>query len=637
MNKFFASYASPSLFLMIRDAIEAFIRNATGKENVLVALPDLDKLLLFKLHQLLEDLDKQKPDTTTYGPDQKRLVDYFDQGGGFGGAGASGTWDFMPPTENIDKKIEALGNLLELIGLKLTSALEGSEMKKNSETMEDYFAIQSIKDNHWRATVECDHTTQTVVEKLESIGNKISEIVNEENGEPLKFTKPYVEVDYDIISTLKDFNLIYNNLDPLIIWGEENFILNFVQARIMEIERGELGTLPDFGIFKKYVEKGTAPNLMFRVEGLDREYLTKLTRILNPYNPSRTSLGEEVPLKKFGGGPAATILPLDFRNKLRESSEASNDFRHNPPVFLFGVPDSNILSFDLDLKNQYTTILTTIVPSGNKAELTVGALIPAGFGEQFNKVFKTWNFKRITDEFKEICDTFIEEPVRGGNELINFDEWKNIIKESGGKDLTGQKVDLFTVPKSVELASMADRNPRTLAGPSKDLKDRYYTFMWAIFSKLFIKHRKELNKNIKLISGKEPEIGAISYLNQVAQKLSEMSLTAKVKSIPMFHLSSDYAAVNRSCVVYCREAKFAGVDKAVPEYTWFSGIYTMMGYIHTITKSSVESEFLLVRGPQSIAPEDDTIPIEDYNKMTDEDKADAQATGRVQKGASGGW
>ena len=591
VEKFFVDYTNPSLFLMIRDAIKDFIVTATGKKNVLVALPDLDKLLLPKLNEIMTSISGQVPDNQVYSADGKP----FQQ---FGDIGLDTPVDFT-------KKRQAIELLLLSLGLSVTSDLGNISMVNNSVPMMNTKEMDTLRFQNMRATIQVDHTMQTVVKKLESVGANLSNIINESKVTSLSFRPPYVETDYAIISSLEDHNLIESSAEPPIIWGENNFIENFIEGRIMETS----DAASNAEAFIEYFESGLGPNPMFILEGLNLEYLKLINERLKTDKLKRNSLGELLPFQSHG-------LPEPYEEELKILKEATGDFRPDTPLFMFGYSYSNILSFDVDMIGQFHTAFTTITPVENTAPATVAALLPPGFGDEFDKMYKLWaqDPNKITSEFKKACDAFIGEldATHGGNNLISFDEWAQVFKEFGNTvpkhtgDFGNLSFPAYTgrVGLNPSWSNTSFAADQLLVEAIKERKEKYFKFMWNLFSQLFEKHTDDVDSqrsNTKIISGKVPEIGAMAYRNELAKKLSQMTLKGTVKSIPMFHLSSPYSSMDRGCAVFCRESPFAGVNAEVPDFTWFSGIYTMWGFNHTITKDSVESEFFLTRGPEDMA------------------------------------
>ena len=604
----------PSLYLIIRNVITNFIKVATGYKNVLVLLPDLDKLLKPRL----KELEKQ---ITAQGGSKSTLVA---QGNGPSGEPTPAKFETLPNTPSTVVKVEALSNILQLLGIEVTETRgevtntltspsitslnlpQGFEAAWTNKSYEEVFI-----DKQLTPTIQCNHTSQTVIEKLRTVADGIIKQVEQGTGRSLSFKNPYMETDYELLSILEKYNLIDTATEPLLIWGESNFISRYVQGRIL-LENSVSIKVPALGGFAEgktplrdglvhLADMGLAPSPFQIVEGLNIDYMKEVLEALET-SPVTDSLGGFIDYDDVKNNPG---FP-----------ERAKDAPRPPPVFLFGVPRSNILSIDIDTDDTFAGVFKSIRPIKDVTPQTVGAVIPPGFGLEFQRMFQTWKAGEITDEFKRLVDEFWSEPVQGTGIINkNFKNWGRIFRNTFSSDTeglpTGNEIFHRMEPGDSVLDTALGGWFELLTGENeqwKELriklnKEKYYQFMWDAFTGLFSKHQEDLN--VKPFSGKEPEKAAMAYNLALIERLANVSLTGRVKTLPMFYLSSAFDVQNRSCVVYCKETNFAGTSGDADKVSWISGMYTLFGFTHTINKSAVTSEFSLARGALAMTSDDE--------------------------------
>jgi len=94
-----------------------------------------------------------------------------------------------------------------------------------------------------------------------------------------------------------------------------------------------------------------------------------------------------------------------------------------------------------------------------------------------------------------------------------------------------------------------------------------------------------------------PEAAPAMSVNATSD-MSTQTITAMVRTTPFFDISNAQNAVGQSVMVLGVEPKFTGT-KENPQFlkthSWFSGVYNIFGFRHTISQSDVSSEFSVTR------------------------------------------
>jgi hypothetical protein len=470
-----------------------------------------------------------------------------------------------------------------------------------------------------------------VGEKLDEVGAAIKKLVMESGGLSLSFpgkTGPEVETDFEFLSILEKYNLIPDSTEPLIIWGENNFILDFLKARILEKKTVKLkvGTefskntgKPEGGHFEErpvsealsvFFKEGRGPHPMQILEGLSLNYMNEVYSIFNPTFNVQTLGG--VTMHSDNAHSSS-----DLMNKFKKDVNKTNTNRPIP-LFLLGVPNSNILAFDVDSDFSYGAILQNVRPEKNSAAGAVATVIPPGFGREFKEMYYLWSNGKLNKRFRELCESFISQPVNGEFSFNNFEEWGTLFNDQMVPDdfYHNLRDAKFTIDNHTDYDAEfqktkyqegqgypEERNPDRWLRSDMELVT-YYNFMWEAFSKLFESYDEGL-RSIKEYDGKTPQEAAMTFTMEATEKLASIGLSAKVKTLPMFHLSTDDSIMLRPCIVYCKETQFAGTEGYSDKVSWYSGMYRLFGFSHTISQSSAHSEFMLSRPPSEIASKDE--------------------------------
>ena len=130
----------------------------------------------------------------------------------------------------------------------------------------------------------------------------------------------------------------------------------------------------------------------------------------------------------------------------------------------------------------------------------------------------------------------------------------------------------------------------------KDEKS-FTRYLWMHFVNSFFK--KNLSK--KTIKGVNKKGSPISNMAAMQQKLIREFMMGDITTVPLFNLSTMRRALMRPCRVICREPSitFTNLDEERDSFTWFSGLYEIVGFVHTINGSRAESRFTIIKGAYS--------------------------------------
>jgi hypothetical protein len=536
-----------SLHKVVTEAMTNFIKSGTNTENVLVILPNLDVYLKNYIKELVQAAEIDKP-----------------------------LW--ASAQNPASKAIRVARDALEGLGLDIATEQKGKGSSQTSLWTFPEFNIpmddspESIE--KWldeygiRAVIQCDHVNQTIIQKLNNIATIIkSKMDGQDDAPKVEFMHPYVFSDFGALRVMHESGLIKTFIEPLILYGDYKTIDGFLFSRLFEEQKEHQKELK-----------------------IEHEHKPKygLKRRVNNY------------LKNRG-------LNYDHMERMNDYNKNSG----NNPKFIYGKSNSNILSIDVDINNQYTNLINSTEASKVPFNKVTTALIPPNFVNQYNNMWKNikgLDFTVIDDEtkrpvgFDELMDTQFNITFGKKFSLFGFEFFNNEDKISS----VGNVDDLENFNKLSNYFN-PDIVDEDGADAFKDFyfmptRESFYAYAWKMFESL---HNSDFPKSVYLDANGNTAISAMKRNASIEERLSRLAYTAKIKTIPNFRLASELTAINRKCLIDCIEPTLIGNST---EISWFSGIYTIYGFKHTISKSSVESEFYVSRSTQDI---EDIEDIED--------------------------
>ena len=583
--------SKPSFHLAVTQAITEFIKAGTQNNNVLVLLPDLDKYLATYLNTFLFN---------TMLPNGSKLVKmevaYYDA--------------FREALEGIGLGLSESSRYsisgrepvtTQPIGRSTFSNLEKAVTSK--EEVADWFQSREIK-----AVVQCDYEKSTsFLDKLKEVALCINDkLVTYATSSisiiPAIGEIPQGETDFNILTLMKEATLIPSADKPALIWGDRDLITDYLLARSLEKTQDTKDTRPQREQQTDKLKKLIHP--MDILNGLDFDYMQKVEDYIIPI-PWLSAFGQ-VPWASAG-----ETFPGDsnlLSTQLQELKKTQPIQVNRMPVFSFGTKQPNILSVDIDIDAIYLACLGDGIPTPNPSNQIATGIIKPGQGKLINKYFKlledlvsrdraaeakrvelskTYQFLGVQSEIRDPDD-----PPEEFKKL--FENWFGAsVAKRGSKALEQRQVyDLFDAVNEVS----GEDSAKKIKNRGED-KEEFYKFMWKNFKNLYVKS-KGTPLSVRLMpSNKDPLGQSILTSTAMKQRVMEQPMVGSITTIPMFHLSNKRTAWNRPCILSCIEPRFNQTSNKLDlQRTWFSGRYTIIGFKHTITTSTAESEFFIMKG-----------------------------------------
>ena len=579
--------SKPSFHLAVTQAITEFIKAGTQNNNVLVLLPDLDKYLAPYLNTFL--FNTMLPIGSNLVKMQVAYYDAFREALEGIGLGLSESSRYsISGREPVTT---------QPIGRSTFANLEKAVTSKEEVT--DWFQSREIK-----AVIQCDY------EKFTSFLDKLKEVAGCINTKLANYAtssitggglKPAIEeipqgeTDFNILTLMKEATLIPSADKPALIWGDRDLITEYLLARSLEGTQDIKDTRPQRDQQTDKLKKLIHP--MDILNGLDFDYMQKVQDYIIP-----------IPwLSAFGQLPwasAGETFPGDsnlLSTQLQELKKTQPIQVNRMPVFSFGTKQPNILSVDIDIDRIYYNALGMAFPTPNPSNQIATGIIKPGQGKLINKYFKQLEDLVSKEGFVTRTARDPDDPPEEFKELFN--NWfikKNSWWDFGEEELsTREQVKVYNMFDAVNGVS-GENSARIRANRGED-KEEFYKFMWKNFKNLYVKS-KGTPLSVRLMPSNTDPLGqSILTSTAMKQKVMEQPMVGSITTIPMFHLSNIRTTMNRPCILSCIEPRFNQTSNKLDlQRTWFSGRYTIIGFKHTITTSTAESEFFIMKG----APED---------------------------------
>ena len=382
---------------------------------------------------------------------------------------------------------------------------------------------------------------------------------------------------------------------PALIWGDRDLITDYLLARSLEKTQDTKDTRPQREQQTDKLKKLIHP--MDILNGLDFDYMQKVEDYIIPI-PWLSAFGQ-VPWASAG-----ETFPGDsnlLSTQLQELKKTQPIQVNRMPVFSFGTKQPNILSVDIDIDAIYFTAFGDGIPTPNPSNQIATGIIKPGQGKLINKYFKQLEDLVSKEGFVTRTARDPDDPPEEFKELFN--NWfikKNSWWDFGEEELsTREQVKVYNMFDAVNGVS-GENSARIRANRGED-KEEFYKFMWKNFKNLYVKS-KGTPLSVRLMPSNTDPLGqSILTSTDMKQRVMEQPMVGSITTIPMFHLSNIRTTMNRPCILSCIEPRFNQTSNKLDlQRTWFSGRYTIIGFKHTITTSTAESEFFIMKG----APED---------------------------------
>jgi hypothetical protein len=592
--KYLGQAMEPSFHRTVTTALTDFIQRASNYENVLVLIPNLDKWLKPYLDECLEGTWWTRP----------------------------GIWAWATDSEEQQKTavlMRGWQEALEGIGLKLVDvpnddAYNAAIGENSYEYIEECSCQEDVEswfeNRKFKVMVECDFEEQTFLQKLKEVGKAIETKIKDYNEEPISvnfMNQISVETDFEMLKILREHTVIPFATKPMVYWGDSKLRDAVLYARLLEtnkiaIHQEKLDALDEGSDeYESMEQEGptavTSNDLISFVEGklqqllhpldiLDGLNVSYMNDVLDYAIPATSWIGAFGPMYQGDDGNSMA-LPDDanLSNSLKEIQGSNSKLGSRLPVFSFGTKNPNITDISIDINGIYTAAMNSAGPVGMPGQGTVAGIIPKGFEGQSLQMFRRMeglDFNDVDDNgvpngFKKLMEQFYESDFWTGDEAENFEEWGKVFNNMGD-------------------SAYANIEDKTFHG--SNAKEDFMLFMWQAFQALYSKtHPTPLmqRKNASRSPGKK----VIAKSAAVASKINDSALKGSITTLPMFSLSTDRRVLNRACILFCIEPQFIKSPKESGELpsssTWYSGLYNMHGFTHTITTNSASSKFELSR------------------------------------------
>ena len=639
LEKLLSNPLKPSLHIAITQALTDFIKKGINDENVYVLLPDLDKALKRNIDMALEkNKDRIKP----INPSPTLEA----------GAVEPGDTQYTPPLSLSDiRYFMAFNSVLLSLGFSLCeSSYSLSPVGKNvNRELESIYQAEEEIDlpgdpvpawfqgRNFRVALQCNYEHTTFLDKLKQIAELFEKVITLSGGKsPLMMRAPQAETDLGALRQMKKAGLIPRTDKPLIYWGDSNLISSYLYGGAIETaeyDRPEArDTLENIMYPAPPISEGKPGDLNFamgvrtklwevihpldRLNGLDINYMNSL--LWESYVPDLTTPGDQ---------PFGPTTTTDLFGTTEEM-----------PLFTFGDKKPNILNIDFDINAIYTTAMFDAVPRPSTSSQRTSSLIlrnsktgidfvntvlddmfksdtgqdimddkdkdkvvrlsikklinaeidPAmGYSTQWATAIGEGD---IPDEFKTAVEDFMTE--RGSVYFANNPAVKAIRaffakRPSTLENLRGKK--LATDAKSRELA-------KGVATKWSEEEPEFMRYMWKSFVDTHI-----VATNKRIYAPGTPIDDVIKNSARLQQSLLRSVMVGSITTVPFFHLSSMKRTFYKPCLVRCVEPSItlSNHDDKRDNFTWFSGLYEITGFKHTITSSMASSQFSLVKGINS--------------------------------------
>ena len=614
ISKAVGSFWFPSIHVMLKQAITSYIQAGTNYENVLVILPNLDKMLGAYLYHCWDEVVDGMPWNSVGGTIAEILT--------FGMAGTS----VLDENEENMAGFAMIRDALEGLGLQMSEARTfadantllgpvGENVWESLEECDDpKEAFKWLSTREFCATVHCDNVTKTFQGKLAEIGKCIVKKVSEFNEfAPTFHPHLQVETDLNMLRLFRDAGLLSADSwkKPTIIWGDRDTIMNFLEARIMEQPLRKFKTNVSDQFFNnapKHKEVTIGEQVAHEMAinlhpydiflGLDQKYMDSVLEYSLPVPWIGPWVG--------AGNPDDLVLEDDPNILTEGQSKGLEDLKKSQPmktkrmpVFSFGTKNPNILDIDIDINAQYMDLINNAAPATVPNQQMVNAIIPKKYQSMANTMFANiadlnvdeydeniYNKmgEKVPRGFKPLVEDFFDSDWFSGDDVDMGEEWEEIFNNLGPEEYKGLDDGVFK------------GSGKSFHG--SDTKEQFFVWMWKAFKDLMMQTYVPTSE--QNTGGKNASKSVQAKNSQIASRMARHALQGSIRTLPLFNLASVRRAIRRACLLYCIEPRFFLADKGGVEAahtTWFSGVYDIVGFEHTISKSAVDSKFKIARSP----------------------------------------
>lgn len=295
---------------------------------------------------------------------------------------------------------------------------------------------------------------------------------------------------------------------------------------------------------------------------LDKDALTD-----KKYNETVRELMNPV-LKGVGAFGDISYLPDDFSYKDKEFSDKEKQYIEEKgiPVFRYNTQNPNIL----DMKFNFGAIYFSLLKMGFQKEIgrltsaVAEGVLPTGVG------------------------TF---PIRTRGAAIAYIRSKGFSQGLGDEEKKEIISGLLT-RVSPELAKEVDISSPEAAADS--------------IASILDEAAEKKNLNPLVLVDQELPGNPNSIMADFTEDLYRKALQMSITTLPLFHISK-LGSISTPCIVFAQDQPITQVERRERTLLnkFFSGLYKIMGFKHTITSSAATSEFKLVKNAPKFSIEED--------------------------------
>ena len=577
---------------IIVDTIRNYIQRATGNNNVIVLLPNLN-IICFKAiadqlkTQRVEPINSQQSSNKiNIGSSTKALADLFD--------------------DPLDKITSRLGSriltffrsFLELVGLNLVKNRQKIEETVIAGQLYSKFeveqyekpspAIKSLFQSSYAILYQTEsgklpkhsEVIKNIINNINEIAKGVYQInyqVFEENSVDLLdfWAKTTGEVTPGNFPLFGGYQKFIKNKSAIIV-GDAGLIKSYLFGQINLKEKqktiSDLKSKQKEKLFELIALQETFPQESL-TESIENDLKKEITNLegkiqniipLHPFdrailtnelyvNNVKNIVSPKINLKNTFG--KFSLIPDEFAYSELTQEEKTLIEEENIPIFRYNTKNPNIINLSLAANYYYFNLLNL------------------GFEKQINDIASVGIGGELFDGASNFGVTSLQQ-------AISFLLLKNY--SLGLSEEARQAIEKELLSK-ISLDSVENN-----AEPQK------LVYVAAAFLKLLEKRDNKTFIKVKQSLGGGPHDIMVSLITNLHRQMYQLS----IKTLPAYHLSKTFGGtINKNVVVFAKDQPIIRTKtfKPGPLNTFLSGVYSIVGFKHTLSNKELSSEFKLIK------------------------------------------
>jgi hypothetical protein len=542
---------------LVTDCIASYVAKATGNDNVIVLLPNLNSILATS--EGFADL-LSSPQASTKGIflDKKLDIAFRIRLALSDALSYLNQMSFvMYPSESSDLK-------QDFSKLKTTDAKEVSWVTNTEKNQDKDARLKAFfKENSFYSVIDTVAQDNNTIDHYAVLLKFIDELNRLSNTLQMNLAL-YFESDVKILNVLKEY---YDKGDPalrfpssfqdvVVIVGDRDMIKKYLYAQepIQNNKNDLLDTKVQITIQGKNDSTGKPTAVTNAIQlyhpkdklFFTKDYNTKISDVIYP--------DDENP--PFGSNQSP---PDIFAYKKTDDFAAQGKLLNRYTIFRYNTANPNVLKLKTDINLAYLTELKT------------------GFQKELFKSATTKLAGIYSDNYT--LNAFLSEEA-----IIGYIQNKLRSSESADKDLILKQVSESLTANGIPSGLQGD--PKTIAANCLALAE----------GGMVSKNRQTLI--IDAFSPKNPAL----IMSDMSNTLYKKTFKVVLETLPMFNISN-YSYLQSNCMLFAQSGKLMISDPVYetdPFAVFLSGLYILIGMKHVIEEGRVYSEFTLVRNQKSI-------------------------------------